>query len=65
MRVVVILMLIAIVGSLFSALGFMFRTGPENRERMVRALTIRVGLSESLFLLLMASYYFGWIGARV
>ncbi len=60
MRILVIIMLLAIVGSLGSALFFLMRDqGKSNRT--VRALAIRVGLSVSLFLLLMAGHYFGFI----
>jgi len=61
MRYFVILVLLCIVGLLFSALFFMFRDKGDSR-RMVRALTWRVALSVSLFLLLMVGFYFGWIG---
>ena len=61
MRYFVILALVCIVGLLFSALFFMFRDKGDSR-RMVRALTWRVALSVSLFLLLMVGFYFGWIG---
>jgi hypothetical protein len=64
MRYVVILMLILIVASLGSGLYFVMRdTG--NSKRAVKALAIRVGLSMLLFLILMASYYFGFIPGRV
>lgn len=46
--------------SLFSALSMLFRKQGESR-RMVRALTIRVALSISLFVLLWAGFYFGII----
>ena len=60
MRILVIILLLAIVGSLGSALFFLMRDqGKSNRT--VRALAIRVGLSVSLFLLLMAGHYFGFI----
>ena len=36
-----------------------------NSKRAVKALAIRVGLSVALFLILMGSYYFGFIPARV
>ncbi len=58
MRYVVIAMLLMIVASLGSALVFMMRDHG-NSTRMVKALAIRVGLSVSLFLLLMLGYYFG------
>jgi hypothetical protein len=64
MRYVVILMLILIVGSLFSGLYFVMHDKGDSK-RAVKALAIRVGLSVTLFLILMASYYFGFIPGRV
>jgi len=64
MRYVVIAILIAIVASLASALWAMLRPG-KDPKRMVRALSLRVGLSVALFLMLMAGYYFGWITSRL
>ena len=57
-------MLIAIVASLGSALWYMLRPG-KDPKRMVKALSVRVGLSVTLFLILMISYYFGFITARL
>lgn len=59
-KIVVILMLIAILGSLFSALVFLYKDGGKG-ERTARALTLRISLSIALFLLLMAGFYFGII----
>jgi hypothetical protein len=64
MRYVVIAMLIAIVVSLGSALWYMLRPG-KDPKRMVKALALRVGLSVSLFVILMAGYYFGFITGRL
>ena len=64
MRYVVIAMLIAIVLSLGSALWYMLRPG-KDPKRMVKALALRVGLSVSLFVILMAGYYFGFITSRL
>ena len=64
MRYVVIAMLVLIVGSLGSALYFMM-TDRGQSDRAVRALTIRVALSVSLFLLLMAGYFFGLFSERL
>ena len=58
MRYVVIAVLVLILASLGSALVFMMRDRGDSK-RMVKALAIRVGLSLSLFLFLMAGYYFG------
>ena len=65
-RIIVILMLLMIVGSLFSALLFLYKDRGTG-TRTARALTIRVALSITLFCLLMAGFYFGLIptlGAR-
>lgn len=59
MRYVVIAMLVAIIASLASAAVFMLRSRGDPK-RMARALTVRVGLSVTLFLLLMLGYYFGF-----
>ena len=60
-KVVVVLMLLAIVASLGSALFHLSRgaRSEEDSRKMARALTIRVGLSLALFLMLMAAGYFG------
>ena len=63
MRILVIIALLLIVASLGSALFYLLRRR-DDPERMVKALTVRVALSIGLFLLLMAGYYFGWIGPR-
>jgi len=57
-------MLIAIVVSLGSALFAMLKPGKDSK-RMVKALSLRVGLSVALFLMLMAGYYFGFITSRL
>jgi len=57
MRYVVIAMLLAIIASLASAAVFMFRDRGQSK-RMVKALALRVGLSVTLFLVLMVGYYF-------
>lgn len=60
-KIIIVLALIAIVGSLFSALYFLAKD-KTGGERTVKALTIRIGLSITLFILLMLSYYFGLLG---
>jgi hypothetical protein len=59
MRFIVLLFLLLIVGSLLSALVFLVKDRGQSRTRTVKALALRVGLSVSLFLMLMAGYYFG------
>jgi hypothetical protein len=60
MRYFIVLMLLLILGSLFSGLYFVMRDEPGSK-RAVKALAIRVGLSMGLFLLLMAGYWFGFL----
>lgn len=60
MKLVIIAFLVVIVGSLASALFYLMRD-KGGSDRTVKALTIRVGLSVTLFLILMLSYYFGFI----
>jgi hypothetical protein len=63
MRLVVIAFLIIIVASLASALIYLIRDRGQ-ADRTVKALTVRVALSVTLFLLLMVGYYFGFIPQR-
>ena len=60
MKIVIVLFLLFILGSLGSALYFLVRDKGQS-ERTVRALTWRIGLSITLFVLLMAGYYTGII----
>lgn len=60
MRYVILLFIVFILGSLFSALYYMIRDKGQS-TRTVRALTWRVGLSIALFLMLMLGSYFGFI----
>lgn len=64
MRIVVILFILLILASLGSALFFLITDRGQSR-RTARALALRVGLSLTLFLLLMAGYYFGLIPGRM
>lgn len=64
MKMVVILFIVLILASLGSALFFLISDRGQSR-RTVRALALRVGLSVTLFLLLMAGYYFGLIPGRI
>jgi hypothetical protein len=56
-------MLVLIVGSLFSALTFLYKDSGQG-ERTAKALTLRISLSIVLFLFLMLGFYFGYIPAR-
>jgi hypothetical protein len=60
LRIVIILVMLAIVVSLAQAL-FHLTSARGDSRRMVRALTIRIGLSVALFLLLMIAWYAGLI----
>ncbi|MDP2795153.1 MAG: twin transmembrane helix small protein [Sulfurisoma sp.] len=60
MKIFAVLMLLAIVGSLFSGLFFLYRDRGAD-ERTVRALTLRIGLSATLFILLLVGFRTGLI----
>ena len=64
MKIVVIIFLLLILASLGSALFFLISDRGQSK-RTVRALAVRVGLSLTLFVLLMASYYFGLIPGKL
>ena len=64
MRIIVILFIIVILGSLGSALYYMIRDRGTT-ERTVKALTVRIALSVTLFLLLMLDFHFGFITTRL
>ena len=57
-KLLIILILLIILGSLGSALYFMV-TDKGGGKRMVKALSWRIGLSLSLFLLLFILYFLG------
>ena len=60
MKIVILVLLFAVLASLFSGLYFVYKDkGTTNRA--VISLTIRIALSVLVFLLLIGSYYFGWI----
>lgn len=60
MKIIIVIFLLTIVGSLASALIYLVRD-KGGSTRTVKALTIRVGLSVTLFILLILGYYFGLI----
>lgn len=70
MKYLVIASFIAILGSLGAALLFMMRGGASNpadseavprKNHMARALAFRVGFSILLFVVVLISYWMGWI----
>lgn len=60
-KIIIVLTLLVIVGSLFSALFYLFKD-KSGGDRTVKALTVRIGLSITLFILLLLSYRLGYIG---
>jgi len=63
-RIVVILFMLFIAGSLISA-GYFLVRDRGNSDRTLRALTWRIILSVCVFALLMLGHYFGLIGDRL
>ncbi|BBP02862.1 membrane protein [Sulfuriferula plumbiphila] len=63
MRTVVLIFIFLILASLFSALYYLIKDKGQS-ERTVKALTVRIVLSISLFALLMLGFHFGWLPQR-
>lgn len=59
-KVIIVLFLVSILFSLGSALYFLIKDRGTS-ERIVRALTWRIGLSLILFVLLFIAFAFGWL----
>jgi len=64
-KYLVIGILLAIVISLGKALFHLSSNSQHAGNKMLTALTWRIGLSVGLFLLLILAYYNGWINPRV
>lgn len=60
MRIVILILLAAVLVSLFSGLYFVYKDKGQS-NRAVTALTVRIVLSILVFVILIASFYFGWI----
>ena len=60
MKAIVVVGLVAVILSLFSALYFLYRDRGQG-TRMLRALALRVALSALLVGFLVLSYRMGWI----
>jgi len=60
MKYVIITFFIFILYSLGSALFYMMKDG-SNSKRMVKALTFRIALSLIMFVILIFSFWMGWI----
>jgi len=60
-KIATVLVLIIIISSLFSALFFLIKDKSGN-DRTVKALTVRIGLSITLFAGLIIAASYGYIG---
>jgi hypothetical protein len=60
-KLIIVIFLILIIASLFTAL-FSLGKNKGSGTKTVKALTVRIGLSVLLFILLLTGYYFGLIG---
>lgn len=60
-KLLVALLLVGIVVSLGAALFHLVHDRKGETKKMVRALTVRIGLSVGLFILLLIAYAAGWI----
>ena len=63
-RLLILAGFLAIVLSLGSALVQLVRNKGESSQKMARALTLRIGLSVLLFVLLLVAWRLGWIQPR-
>lgn len=59
MRIIVLIFIFLILASLFSALYYLIKDKGQS-DRTVKALTIRIILSITLFTILMIGFHFGW-----
>ena len=60
MKIVILIAFVLIIGSMVSAMVFLIRDRGRTRN-VVRALSLRVGFSVALFLLILFGHYMGWI----
>ena len=60
-KIAIVLLLLFIIGSLFSALFYLGKDRGSS-DRTAKALTIRIGLSIFLFVMLIVGYFTGLIG---
>ena len=63
MKVVILILLVAVIASLFAGLFFVYKDKGQT-NRAVISLTIRIALSIVVFLILVGSYYFGYVPER-
>jgi fumarate reductase subunit C len=69
MTVIIVIALVAILAALASAGVFMLKRPKEGEtqtadRRMARALAVRVGLSVTIFLVILLAWKFGWIAPK-
>ena len=60
MKLLIGLAFLIIIGSLASAFVFLMKDRSKS-SRTVNALSVRIGMSVLLFILILFSYYMGWI----
>lgn len=60
LKLLIVILLLAVVGSLFSSLFFLQRDRGAS-TRPVRALTVRIALSLLLFAVLVIAFHLGWL----
>jgi hypothetical protein len=63
MKIVLVVLLLLVLVSLFSGLYFMYRDKGRSRRTVV-ALTIRVGLSITIFVIVIAAYFMGLLPGK-
>lgn len=64
MKAIILILLAAVVVSLFSGLFFLVRDrDSQESTRMLTSLKIRVGLSITLVVFLVAAYSLGWLSS--
>jgi len=63
LKIIAVLFFLFIVYSLASALFYMVKDKGQS-TRMLKSLTLRIGLSVVLFIILMTGYYFGILPAK-
>ena len=63
MKIILVVLLALVLVSLFSGLYFMYRDKGKTR-RSVIALTIRVALSVTIFVIVIVGYFIGWLPGK-
>jgi succinate dehydrogenase/fumarate reductase cytochrome b subunit len=63
MKILILVLVAAVVASLFAGLYFVYKDKGQS-NRAVISLTIRISLSVLVFLILVVSYFMGWIPER-